>query len=492
MTKVLLIVLDDVGVDYILPYFERKGQTWNTVESRTIVIDDIAKNGLMCHRAYMQPVCSSTRYALQSGRYGFRENLGTIVSPVTDEGGRMSVSTPYLPKILAEAAGVTDTAYFGKWHLSDSNTLSKGYLAPTLHGYRKFAGTLGNISNDGTSYTDFTYYNYPTDVIPTAASAQSTWTSSHSVKKQTDDFLTWYADTREDNWFACIAYNMVHSPYHEPPAGMHSYANGTRTDAAAGGIPDPLYGFSQTAPVSDEFLAMCEAVDYQLYRLRNAFIASSELDDITIIILGDNGTPEVWVQEDDGNNFVGSPFVAEKGKHSVYDFGTNVPFIVQSPEIDIPGNGTTPVECDHLIHACDVPVTICDLFGVDMREYLEERGFTCDGVSFREMFHGYNSQHPRQSRKYVYRDYFDDVHQTVGYNRAICDTKYDLIRMGTGPNDGTYEFYDLEADPFEATNLLDSTLTTAQTKALERLKAKMREYDAARAAGDETPVDFTK
>ena len=464
--KVMLIVIDDVGVDYIKPYYQRKGQTWDVAESRTIILEDFAQNGLMFHRAYSMPVCSHTRYTLHTGRVGFRSNLGTVIQPANDEGGRMSLSENYLPEILRDYAGVTDSAFFGKWHLTDNNAVAGGNNAPTLQGYATWKGFRGNLGLSGGGYTDYDYWDGTT--------LNEGQTTPHAAKQTADDVLAWLADTgsREDDWFVHVAFNLCHSPYHEPPAGMHSYAGGTRPDAA--GSNDPEHGFGGSTPDTDEFLAMCEALDFQIGRI----LASANLpDDTVIMICCDNGTPEVWAD---------SPFDGTQAKKTVYDYGTNVPLMIQDPNMVLPGDGTNPRETDILVHTCDIPATIADYFGLDYVEIMNSLGWTTDCVSFRQIITdpNYNGD-----RKYAYRDHWPDVQDPdETYKRSICNQRFDLVKN----DQDAYEMYDLREDPFEATNLLNSTLTSFQQRNYDKLQSKLLEYEIAYLTQAETKISVTE
>jgi arylsulfatase A-like enzyme len=71
-------------------------------------------------------------------------------------------------------------------------------------------------------------------------------------------------------------------------------------------------------------------------------------------------------------------------------------------------------------------------------------------------------------RSYVYSDHFLSDKKATQYlfrNRTVRNHRYKLIRRLTTPD----EFYDLEADPFERTELIGKGLTSKEGVAYGRL-----------------------
>ena len=91
----------------------------------------------------------------------------------------------------------------------------------------------------------------------------------------TDLAIDWVR-SQEGSWFLWLAYNAPHTPFHVPPAEMHSQ----------GDLPDYAMGMN----ASPYYMAAIEAMDYQIGRLLDS-ITTQERDNTTIIFIGDNGTP---------------------------------------------------------------------------------------------------------------------------------------------------------------------------------------------------------
>lgn len=68
--NVLIIVADDLGVDYVSAY--REGAN----PAKTPNIDALAKRGVLFRNAWASPVCSPARACLMTGRYSFRTGIG--------------------------------------------------------------------------------------------------------------------------------------------------------------------------------------------------------------------------------------------------------------------------------------------------------------------------------------------------------------------------------------------------------------------------------
>src|SRR4029079_16777403 len=79
------------------------------------------------------------------------------------------------------------------------------------------------------------------------------------------------------------------------------------------------------------FEAMVEAMDTEMGRL----LAAVDRTNTHIIFMGDNGTVGQVIQP---------PFPAARGKDTLYEGGTHVPFIISSPIVVDPGRtNSTPV-----------------------------------------------------------------------------------------------------------------------------------------------------
>ena len=272
--NVLLVVLDDVGVEELSIY----GVGTDCVSLPTI--EGLAARGMRFDRAWTNPVCSPTRATILAGRYGRRTGIGQSVKPNTPA---LAPDETLLPAMLPEAYA---TAMIGKWHLSNRES---GLDAPERHGFDYFAGHVHNFTG-----TD----NYRSWVrVESGARAQST---RYVTTAQVDDAAAWIAEVSQP-WMCVLSFTAGHSPWDEyPPEGLHSE-------------PDSYTKRSL-------YKAALQAADTELGRLLDGV----DLDRTIVIVLGDNGTPKEVVERSRD---------PERAKGSVYEGGVHVPLVVAGPGV---------------------------------------------------------------------------------------------------------------------------------------------------------------
>ena len=262
----------------------------------------------------------------------------------------------------------------------------------------------------------------------TGASASSTTSTTYATTDNVNDAVSFISTqtTAAKPWFLWLAFNAPHIPYHKPPTSLLTTAgsialSGTSTDI--------------TANPESYFNAMIEAMDTEIGRL----LASVNLATTTVIFVGDNGTEP---------NVLQSPYPNNRGKSTLYEGGIRVPLIIRGPDVVSPGLTST-----QLVHLCDLYSTILELAGINVAT--TTAGVTLDSKSLLPVI-----QNTTGTRTQVFDEYWDLAFPTLNNaGRAIRDAQYKLIRLRTG----TDLFYDLSADPYEATNLVGSMNATQTT-----------------------------
>jgi arylsulfatase B len=224
-------------------------------------------------------------------------------------------------------------------------------------------------------------------------------------------------------WFMWLAYNAPHTPFHVPPSNMHSQ----------GVLPAYTNGMN-TVPY---FMASIEAMDFQIGRLLSS-IPAEKRENTLIIFLGDNGTT---------NQVAQSPYLSTKVKSTLYQGGINVPMFIS-------GKGVTRTGAENnLIDATDIFSTIAEVAGITVSQMN-------DSKSFKSLFTNSST-----IRKYQYAEIKDGTDDMWAISNGI----YKLIVNATGAK----QLYFLTTDPYEANNLLNATLTTAQTTAKNELETEL-------------------
>ncbi len=347
--NVLVVLADDYGTDQLGLY-----GIHNDPPS-TPTIDSLAADGVRFMNAWSLPICSPTRAALLTGRYAGRTGVGWNVA---DHPTQPIVGLPLeeltIPEMLDVGTnGLYAHAAIGKWHLG-STAVVGGALAPNMHGFDHFSGSLDNLPD---------YYNW--EKVTNGVAQQTT---SYAMTDKVDDALAWMS-TAPEPWFCYLALNAPHGPFHSPPSNLHS----VDLSGAAPPGADP-------APY---FRAMVESMDTELGRLLEGL--GAKRNRTTVMFMGDNGTTPAVLQ---------APFTADSGKETVRQGGVHVPLIISGPLVQVPGS-----TIQALVHVVDVFPTVAELAGVDLQMSLP-RGTKIDGRSLLPFLS--NPQHkPRRERIYT-------------------------------------------------------------------------------------------
>ena len=253
-----------------------------------------------------------------------------------------------------------------------------------------------------------------------------------------------WIDGQAQPWFMWLAYVAPHSPFHLPPAALHTQTlSGTAADIAAN--PRAYY------------LAAIEAMDTEIGRLLGT-LTEAELDNTIILYIGDNGTPRQVV---DGSVY------GNGSKGSLTEGGLRVPMVVS-------GAGVTRqnVRETALINSSDFFATIANLAGSSVT-----------AVEDSESFKSLLSNAEADQRDYIYSDFEAD--SVSGW--AIRNQQYKLITT----LDGQMQLYDLVNDPLETNNLIGGS--SGYSTVVEQLAAVatlIRESDNG-GQGETVAIDIT-
>jgi arylsulfatase A-like enzyme len=228
---------------------------------------------------------------------------------------------------------------------------------------------------------------------------------------------------------AWVAFNAPHTPFHTPPVSLHSYGSAPATNLL-------------------KYQAAVEAMDTEIGRL----LAAVNLTETDVIFIGDNGTP---------SSVIRPPYDSTHAKDSLYEGGVRVPLIIRGPSVNQAGRST-----DTLVHCVDIFRTVLDMLDVAIP------ASTLDSRSMVPILG--NQSNATRSR--LYSEKFDQSDAVVG-GRIIRDDRYKLLRSNAG-ND---EFYDLQIDPAETTNLFAggrTGLNVTQRARYDRLRFNFSDFSS--------------
>lgn len=413
--NILVVIADDFGADSYAPS--------NTNASASLPptphLDALAARGVRFANAYAYPVCSPTRAAMLTGRYGFRTGVTGLLETVAEQGVYTNELT--LPDLLA---ATHRSAAFGKWHLGG------GATGPNVAGgWSHFAGSLAGAL--GVNATNFWRWTKVTDGVSVPNHL------GYATTDNVNDALAWLARQGTNRWFLWLAFNAPHTPFHRPPPQLcphYPALSGTAADI-------------QENPRA-YFEAAVEAMDTELGRL----LAGVDLNETAVIFTGDNGTVPRVIQP---------PYnLAGRAKDTLYEGGVRVPFIIAGPGVAQPGRVSAEV-----VHVVDVFATVLALAGMDP-DTTRPSGSPVDSRSLLPILQG-GPFAPREAAVLMEDPSATPAGSQAG--RAARLGPHKLIQW----NSGAEEFYDLAADPLEATNLMNRPLTASQQAALDGLRARL-------------------
>jgi arylsulfatase A-like enzyme len=441
--NVLLVVLDDVGVEWFSAYGigDRYCTDPQFAYARTPVFDALRANGLLFLEAYANPVCGPTRACFQTGKYGFHTGFGTnIRDPSTSSvtGHRLSDGLPWLPRAIEQARpGVYDKATIGKWHMCDGYsyvTAPNTFPPPdanldhaTAAGYTYSAI---HIPNYGCTYNWYRIENGA--ILPAQGVVSPPYsTASWSPTVHLADAQAWIA-SRTRPWFMHLAFNPPHVPMAVPPFETLSAATIAELQAAELTPGFPYDAGANYAQIKLVWRAANESVDWCIGQLL-ASMTQQTRDNTVVIIMGDNGTVVNAIPP-------GFPHT----KRDVYRGGTQVPMVVSGPIVVEPGR--SPID---LVHAVDVYATILEIVGGTGIPTVAD----CDGISFLPVL-----QNQLGKRTRLYTESFGpwgatDVAQMTGVQRSLFDGRWRYVNR-----QGVRQLFDNHVDFLEVDDVLSSNL----------------------------------
>jgi len=386
-------------------------------------LDRIAAGGISFERAYnCQPVCSPARSALWTGLYphsngvwgnsmALGETTLTIGQRLTDKGIRCG--------------------FMGKWHLSGTDYFDTGRPAP---GWDRESWYDMRDYLDELSPADRVRSRNP------ATGLDPSWTADDCYgRRVTNHALEFLEKHKNDDFLLIISYDEPHHPWLCPIEYTKMYENfvfpmnlNTRDDLAnkpeeqrvwatpnMNRIPPPIS--------SPQFFGAHTFVDAEIGRVLDA--AQNRAPGALFLYTSDHGV------------FLESHRLTDKGP-AMYDEITHVPFLAMWP-----GHAPVNVRSSSLVSHIDLSGTLMEFFGFEVPKTLE-------GGSMLSLLKDPTST----VRNYAFIEWgrYEVDHDGFGAFqpiRCVCDGRYKLtINLMT-----TDELYDLQSDPSELINLIDSS-----------------------------------
>ncbi len=400
--NVILIIADDLSPDYF-GFYPIHGDTADVPNIRSLL-----SKGIQFNNAMSNPVCSSTRSGILTGRYSFRTGVGGIVGG-TGGSGQLDTSEVTIPRLLNIYNANIGKADIGKWHLHQAMPVSQ-LLYPNVLGYDHFEGPFIGALPDFYNWTKYT-------------NGVSSTITTYATSENVNNAVSWIKTQNAKPFFLWLAFNAPHEPLHLPPSGFY-------TNTSLSGIQQDI-----NANPKSYFKADLEALDHEIGRLFDSLQVLNRLDSTDFIFIGDNGNTQRTAQ-------IAS---TDHAKGTVYQYGVHVPFIISGPSVVNPGRAT-----DALVNTADIFSTVLELFGYNNWQSQIPVNKPVDSKSILPVILNLSNI----VRPWSFCEIFKLTTDSSD-GKAIRNSDYKLINF----NYGLQEFYNLTSDPLETNNLLTGTLS---------------------------------
>ena len=357
----------------------------------TPAIDQLAKDGVVFTQGYASAyVCAPTRAGLLTGKY--QQRFGFYRAPDSRIGLPLSEVT--LADLLKQEG--YHTGIFGKWHLGLT-----GEYHPNNRGFDEFYGFLGHGAHD---YFDLAMSDDPDDfhrhIYRNLTPISDTGYLTDNLAREASLFIKKHAN-KENPFFVYLPFNAVHYPLQAPEADIKKFDSGN--------------------PERDIYLAMLHRMDEGIGRVVQTLKDEGLYDNTLIFYLSDNGGAK-------NNKADNLPFRATK--HTVYEGGLRVPFVMSWPA------ELTPATSDEPVISIDILPTICAALNIPLPE---ERIF--DGRNMLSVIQ-------KDAVRPLHRQLFFDGNDK---SWAVREGKWKLLYS----KQGNLELYNLEKDAVEQHNLVE-------------------------------------
>jgi arylsulfatase A len=404
--NIILIMADDLGREGLSCY--------GSLSYKTPNLDAIASGGIRFANAYSTPLCSPSRAAIMTGRYGFRTGWNQLIG----RGGEDALEffDPDKEKTFGhvmKSAGYV-TGITGKWQLARFDERPNHMAECGFDEYCMWTWQYGgkrtsrywdpSIWQDGKVRAD-TKGRYGPEVF-------AEWAEGFITRNKDNPFFLYYPMV------------LTHGPFEPTPDSRKDGAAPAAKGPRNGGERGPGRKARREGSVEDgesdgraaEFPAMVAYMDKNVGRIVETVRWLGLEENTLILFTADNGSPKEVVTR------ISTPTGERKlrgGKGQMTNSGSHVALIAS-------WKGTAPAGkvSDQLIDFTDLLPTLAELGGASL-----PKGITIDGQSFAATLRGQAGA----EREWVFTQ--------LGNRKWVRDKRWRLLGSG--------ELYDLQNDPWE-------------------------------------------
>ncbi|HEC42437.1 hypothetical protein LCGC14_2346530 [marine sediment metagenome] len=435
-------------------------QAWNVLSKdgrytflETPNLDQLSREGLVFENAFVTTsLCSPSRACFMTGCYAHTN--GVYINEHRDP----DPDVPFLPKVLQEAG--YETAFFGKWHMKPGSEPREGFdYWLSFDGQGKYIDP--DLNENG---REFIEEGYMTDIL-------------------TDYAVRWMEKPREKPYCLFLWHKAVHGPFTPAPRDSAAFPDAMIPEYEnwyddmedkpewirrgwVYGVHNKPWKESEGKPVPGKieprpwdpkhprmmnYLRAMLAVDDSYGRIKKTLEELETLDNTIIVFGSDNGF------------FIGAH---QRGdKRLMYEESLRIPLMMRYPGMIEAGSSNS-----EFVLSIDVAPTLIELAGAEIPS--EMQGASLVPLLKNEVV---------DWRKSFLYEYFQEAYApgfvTIS---GVRTKKYKYIESPNLPDD-INELYDLENDPGEMDNLINSpeylTIRSEMIAEMEKLKAETGYFD---------------
>jgi arylsulfatase A-like enzyme len=332
----VLILVDDLGYMDIGAY--NPGSFYETPN-----VDRLAKSGMKFTDGYAaNPVCSPTRFGIQTGRYPSRKDATNFFS---GRRGGLFNSAPLHDKMdleevtIAEALKNKDYATFfaGKWHLGPTEE-----FWPTKQGYDV---NIGGWKHGGPWFGKKYFSPYGNPRLSDGPDGE------HLPDRLASETCAFIEKNKGKPFFAMLSFYSVHTPLIGRPDLVAKYkkkaAGINGTEFGDEEMAWPKNGKTRKVRILQKhavYAAMVEAMDLAVGKVLDKLDSLGLTEEVVVAFTSDNG----GLSTSEGSPTSNLPL--RGGKGWIYEGGIREPFIVRWPGVTKAGS------------VCTEPVMSTDFF----------------------------------------------------------------------------------------------------------------------------------
>ena len=436
--NILIIHVDDLGFHDLSVNGSKIYQTPN--------IDALANESVVFNNAYANyPRCVPSRYAMMTGNYPIKDGN------VPDDGFEMNTISDEKNFVKNIKKAGYQTAYFGKWHLGDEQSLQDfGY------DFSFAAGHAGSPISFIYPFNKPKWTKKKSKKSPIPDVDEISTKGDYLMDVMTDNVMKYIKNVDKNKPFmAMFSFYAVHQPLEAKPKDIQRNKQEI-TNFNFGNQPEFIRegtGRTKMRQNHPKYAAMVETMDENVGRLLK-LLKDLGIDKNTIIIfssdhggLSNDGTKK--------RNLATSNYPLRAGKGWLYEGGIKVPLFVKWNKQFTPRK-----EYDALVSLMDVFPTLLDI--------TSNKSLNTDGKSFLPVI--------QQQENWNNRTLF--WHSSKARPVNTGDTKSSAIRQGNYKlinwyKEGRTELFNISKDPSESKDIsiLKPKITAKLLQELNQWKA---------------------